>query len=83
MCNLGMAIEMKGVERGMAKGLEKGIAQGLAQGITQGMAQGIETGLLSSIKNLMETLKLTATEAMAALKIPESEQPHYAALIGS
>ena len=44
MCNLGMAIEMKGMEKGMEK------------------------GLLSSIKNLMETLKLTATEAMAALK---------------
>ena len=29
---------------------------------------------LSSIKNLMETLKLTAQQAMDALKIPESER---------
>ena len=99
MCNLGMAIEMKGVERGMAKGLEKGIAQGLAQGITQGIAQGMEKGIaqglaqgitqgmekgiLSSIEKLMKTMKLTVQQAMDALEVPESEQPHYAALIGS
>ena len=71
MCNLGMAIEMKGVERGMAKGLEKGIAQGM------------EKGILSSIEKLMKTMKLTVQQAMDALEVPESEQPHYAALIGS
>ena len=40
-----------------------------------------EAERLSSIRNIMETLHLTAQQAMDALKIPESEQPKYAALI--
>ena len=59
MCNLGMAIEMKGMEK------------------------GLEKGLLSSIEKLMKTMKWTVQQAMDALEVPESEQPHYAALIGS
>ncbi len=66
MCNLS-----KGIEE---KGYNKGIAQGVAQGITQGIAQGI----LSSIRNLMESMGLSAEQAMNALKIPEDEQINYA-----
>lgn len=55
MCNLGMAVELKGVK------------------------QGKEQSLLESIKNLMETLHLTAQQAMDALKIPKDDQAHYAA----
>ena len=36
---------------------------------------------LNSIRNFMETLKLTAQEAMNALKIPTVEQSKYANLI--
>ena len=53
MCNLGMAVELKGVE------------------------QGDENRLLQDIKSLMETLKLTAQQAMDALKVPKEEQAHY------
>ena len=65
MCNLGMAVEMKG----MAKGMEKG------------MAKGMEKGILSSIEKLMKTMKWNAHQAMEALEIPQSEQEHYAAMI--
>lgn len=34
-----------------------------------------------SIKNLMETMKLTAQQAMAALKIPEADYPKYLTML--
>ena len=34
---------------------------------------------LESIKNLMETLHMTAQQAMDALKIPQKDQARYAA----
>lgn len=69
MCNLS-----KGVE-------EKGIAKGIAKGISEGITKGIESATLIAIQNLMETLKLTAEQAMAALKIPDSEQAKYASML--
>lgn len=33
------------------------------------MKRGLEAGILQTIKNLMDTLKMTAKQAMAALKI--------------
>lgn len=41
--------------------------------------RAVDKTRLESIKNLMETLKFTAQQAMDALKIPLSEQPKYAA----
>ena len=63
MCNLGMAVELKGVKRGFT--------------------QGTEATTLQNIKNLMETLHLTAQQAMDALKVPKDDQAHYAAMLGS
>ena len=37
--------------------------------------------LLKSIKNLMETLKLTVVQAMDALKIPSLDQGKYLAML--
>ena len=55
--------------------LSKGIEE---KGIAIGMERGMEAGMLQAIKSLMDTLKLTAEQAMAALKIPENEQFKYA-----
>ena len=57
MCNLGLAIEAMGIEKGMEK--------------------GVENTMLANIRSLMETLKLSAKQAMDALKIPESDQKKY------
>ena len=38
-----------------------------------------QKSLLETIKNLMETLKLSAKDAMSAMKIPLDQQPIYAA----
>ncbi len=43
----------------------------LSKGIEE---KGIKEGILSSIQNLMESMGWSAEQAMAALKIPESEQ---------
>ena len=42
-----------------------------------GEARGIEIGRRQDIENLMETLHLTAQQAMEALKIPKAEQVKY------
>ena len=40
-----------------------------------------EQKLMEDVKSLMETLKLTANQAMDALKVPETEQPKYLAML--
>ena len=57
----------------------RGIMKGISQGITQGITQGVAMAKEESIRNLMETMKWTAEQAMAALKIPDSEQATYLA----
>lgn len=44
----------------------------------QGIKQGAESSLLQSIKNLMDSMKWSAKQAMDALKVPEGEQEKYA-----
>ena len=55
--------------------LSKGVEE---KGIAIGIERGIEQGILKSIANLMETLKLSAEQAMEALKVPEEDKPKYA-----
>ena len=45
----------------------------------KGRKDGVDRTRLESIKNVMESFKVTAQQAMDALKIPISEQPRYAA----
>lgn len=45
------------------------------------MKRGLEAGILQTIKNLMDTLKMTAKQAMAALKIPENGQLKYVTIL--
>lgn len=61
----------------MTKELESEVSElcDLSKGIEE---KGIEIGTLRAIENLMDTLKLTAEQAMAALKIPETERLKYA-----
>jgi hypothetical protein len=49
----------------------------LQNGIRQGVQQGVQQGQLSDIRNLMDSMKLTAEQAMDALKIPVDEQEFY------
>ncbi|MBR1553710.1 MAG: hypothetical protein IJ631_06860 [Schwartzia sp.] len=54
----------------------------LAEGIAErARAEGKEKTILATIRNLMETMNLTAKQAMDAMKIPASEQRKYAAQV--
>ena len=66
MCSLGQGI----AERNFNKGIEVGIAEGEMK------------TLLKDLRNLMESLNLSITQAMNALKIPDEERPKYRELIG-
>lgn len=47
----------------------------------EGCQAGLTDGILTSIKNLMETMDLTAEKAMKALKVPEEEWEKYLRLL--
>ncbi len=62
-----------------AKIHEKSIREeSLAEGERKGRAEGRAEEQLSSIRNLMETLQLSAQQAMDALKIPMDKRKEYA-----
>lgn len=68
-------------EEAYAQGFEEGIKQGIEQAIKQGIEQGIELERAKIIKLIMDSLEVTAEQAMDVLKIPKSEQPKYAAML--
>ena len=68
----------------MTKTLESEVSAmcNLSKGVEErGIAIGMETGTLNAIRNLMETLKLTAEQAMEALKVPKEEKVKYAGML--
>lgn len=60
----------------MTKSLKREVSEmcNLSQGIVE---QTTEHNMVNAIRNLMETLKLTAPQAMVALKIPKADHPKY------
>jgi hypothetical protein len=65
MCNLSDGVE----------------ARGIAKGIERGRAEGAVEATFAALKNLMDTLGLPLEQAMAVLKIPESDRQRYADLL--
>ena len=57
------------------------IAKGRQVGRLEGRQEGRQEEQISSIRNLMDTLKLTAQQAMDALKISETDQQRYLSLL--
>ncbi len=47
----------------------------------EGLEQGLEQGVVNSLRGLMDTMKMNAQEALAALKVSESEWAKYLALL--
>lgn len=56
-----------------------GKEEGILLGKEQGVLLGKEQGILQSICSLMDTLKLSAAQAMDALGIPEEKRAFYTA----
>ena len=65
MCNLGMAYEAAGIEKGMKKGIAKGIAKGIEKGIEKGKFEElndlVRKGIIS-IETAAETKGMTVEE---------------------
>ena len=49
------------------------------EGRAEGREEGMENTRVESIRNIMDTLKMTAQQAMEALKIPSADQSKYLA----
>ena len=58
--------------------LSKGVEE---RGIAIGLERGTEITTLNAIRNLMETLKMTAEQAMEVLKVPEAEKVKYVGML--
>ena len=68
-------------EQTIAKTRAEGVAEGRTEGRAEGISEGEERKEMENIKSLMETLSLSAKEAMKALKIPASKQKKYVAML--
>ena len=81
MCEVLDRIENKGrldgLREGRLDGLREGRLDGLREGRLDGLREGTMNGRLTDIKNLMDSLQLTAEQAMDALKIPKEERASY------
>ena len=66
MCNIGYAIETRAREEGIKAGERKGKREGEKAGKIKAQ--------LDNIRSLMETMNLSVTGAMDALKIPEKDR---------
>lgn len=68
----------------MTKILEREVSAmcNLSKGIeARGIAIGVETTTLNAIRNLMESLKMTAEQAMEILKVSETEKDKYMGML--
>ena len=65
------------LEELMADVIEEKERKAENKGNQEGKKEGIREATVTNIRSMMETLKLTAKQAMDALKIPESDQQSY------
>lgn len=61
----------EGLEKGHEDGLKEGLEKGHENGLKEGLEKGLKEGLEIAIASLMQTLGMSAEEAMEALRIPQ------------
>ena len=71
----------KYIAEGRREGIRKGIRKGKSEGRREGMRKGRREGKAEAIRNLMESMSMTAEQAMKALKIPAGEFGKYMTLL--
>ena len=69
------------IEKYIAEGRREGIRTGRSEGRREGMRKGRREGKAEAIRNLMESMSMTAEQAMKALKIPAGEFGKYMTLL--
>ncbi len=62
------------LEEGREEGREEGWADGHSAGVEEGRAEGRISALLQTVQGLVETMNLTAEQAMDAMKVSESDR---------
>ena len=67
----------EGRKEGREEGRKEGREEGRKAGREEGRKEGAEIATLNSIKNLMETLEISAEKAMDLEKIPAEERERY------
>lgn len=65
----------------MCKAIEEIMEYSREEGLLQGKAEGQTTERISSIRNVMDSLKTTVEQAMLILKIPEGERAKCASMV--
>ena len=63
------------------KYIAEGRREGIRKGIRKGKSEGRREGKAEAIRNLMESMSMTAEQAMKALKIPAGEFGKYMTLL--
>ncbi|MEE3487837.1 MAG: hypothetical protein VZT48_07010 [Bulleidia sp.] len=63
------------------QGKNEGRAEGKAEGKAEGIAEGMTQNLLRNIRSLMESMNLSAEQAMNALQVPSAKQKQYLAML--
>ena len=71
----------QGIAEGKAEGRVEGKAEGKAEGKVEGRAEGLEQGILTSLRNLMTNLRLSAEEAIKALGIAPEDNEKYLSML--
>ena len=69
------------IEKYIAEGRREGIRKGRSEGRREGMRKGRREGKAEAIRSLMESMSMTAEQAMKALKIPAGEFGKYMTLL--
>ena len=81
MCEIIETYIAEGRREGIRKGIRKGKSEGRREGIRKGRSEGRREGKAEAIRNLMESMSMTAEQAMKALKIPAGEFGKYMTLL--
>ncbi len=79
--NSNLRFDEEGGRVDMCQAIEEMRQESIEQAIDLGRKQGIENTRLESVRSLMETMRLTAQQAMDALMIPADEQSRYIAML--
>ena len=75
MCNFSDFIEQRGIEKGLEQGMEKGLKKGLLQGKAEGKAEGKVEATLLHVKKLMQSINVSAVDAMNMLDVEDDIRP--------
>ena len=71
----------KYIAEGRSEGRREGIRKGRSEGRREGIRKGRREGKAEAIRSLMESMSMTAEQAMKALKIPAGEFGKYMTLL--